>query len=94
MDVTDSSSDSEGESVDLDEPGDGTRRQDNDDSDNPERRRRGSRSTVWQYFTQLEDYEAQCNKCSNVLQIPGGTTTTLHRHIKSCYGTNAGKCSL
>lgn len=93
MTDSDSSSDSEEENVDLNRDDQDS---DRDGDENGAIRRRKSRSAVWKYFTRLENYEAQCNKCSDVFSTPGGTTTTLHRHIKNsdCYNTNAGKCLL
>ncbi len=41
-------------------------------------------SKVWDYFKRLDDgsEKAQCNKCDNLLDAKGGSTSTLMKHLK------------
>ena len=53
------------------------------------------RSKVWKYFQEISRDQAKCLNChGDPLSTPGGLTTTLHRHLKSCYKISKGKCSI
>lgn len=51
------------------------------------------RSIVWKEFTKLSKTTAQCNTCKKVLQIPGGTTTTLRKHSQDIHKVSIAQAS-
>lgn len=47
---------------------------------------------VWQYFIRNRVKQtAQCNKCKKTLMSYGGSTTSLHSHLKTAHGISSSK---
>ena len=44
-------------------------------------KRKEKRSLCWRYFSAISDKQAQCNKCEQLVQTLGGSTTIMSRHL-------------